>query len=261
MPATRRPSWSRFRIVQVRDARPRIAIATAGLLASVGLHVLLVQAVIWGTTDRLESRRVLEGFGANALGAPDEAVTTVFFLEDSSTNRLNQVAMDEMASAGKLLQSLRLTIVSPNPSLDAALARTREDEQTAPSDAENSADREAKAALFGRYLAQIQARIERAWIRPRSPVGADLFSCHLQVLQGRSGQVQEITLRECAGDTRWQLSLITAVQRASPFPAPPDPGLFAGAVELSFQSEPFAAGRSEEGFEPSMVTAAAENTN
>jgi hypothetical protein len=36
-------------------------------------------------------------------------------------------------------------------------------------------DASARAAQFGRYVGQISARIERAWIRPRSPIGAGGF--------------------------------------------------------------------------------------
>jgi hypothetical protein len=245
----------------VRDARSRVAIAASGLLASVSLHVLVVQAIVGGISARPHSNPTREGLGANVFGVPTEAVTTMFFVEDSSAAHSANEAMDEIASAGKLVQSLHVTIVSPDPSLDAAFRELEQDEHGAPRKEESLAEREAKAALFGGYLAQIQARIERAWMRPRSPIGADLFSCRLQIRQGPSGQVQEITLEECVGDSRWQLSLITAIQRASPFPAPPDPSLFAAAIELSFQSESFTASGSEQGFEPLMVSAAAANTN
>ena len=52
------------------------------------------------------------------------------------------------------------------------------------------------------------------------------------------------------------MSLANAVQSASPLPAPPDPSVFADALTLSFDSEPFHSGRSGEGFEPERVQVA-----
>jgi len=74
----------------------------------------------------------------------------------------------------------------------------------------------------------------------------------VQIEQDRSGVVKEITLKQCNGDARWQLSLVRAIESASPLPAPPDPSVFAKVLTVEMGSEPFAAS-SGAGFEPAPV--------
>ena len=92
------------------------------------------------------------------------------------------------------------------------------------------------AVLYGRYLGQIQARIERAWLRPRSAIGGDLFRCQVRIDQGRSGAVGDITLQRCNGTVQWQESLVRAIEDASPLSAPPNPAVFTSHVVLVFRS-------------------------
>jgi hypothetical protein len=106
------------------------------------------------------------------------------------------------------------------------------------------------AILYGRYLGQLQARIERAWLRPRTEIGAASFSCRARIEQNPRGNVVGIKLDHCNGSQRWQQSLVSAIRTASPLPAPPDPSVYADRLWLSFRSENFRAGGSAEGFEP-----------
>lgn len=243
----------------MRAPTARGAAAVVFIIVSVALHVLMFGAVIWGERGRAPVVHLREGIGANAAGAPEEAITTVFFIEDSSATERND--LEELASAGKVLQSLRVTIVSPDQSLDAALREHASEQLPTQSEDASIGEREAKAALFGRYVGQIEARIERAWMRPRTAIGTDLFECRVQVQQSDRGVVQEVTLKECNGDPRWQVSLVNAIQSASPLPAPPDPGVFAGSVQLSFSSIAFSPDRTDQGFEPATVAALNNNTN
>jgi hypothetical protein len=114
--------------------------------------------------------------------------------------------------------------------------------------------------LFGRYMGQISARIQRAWIRPRTPVEDGSFSCRVQISQDRSGVVQEVALQECNGDLHWQASLIQAIQTASPLPAPPDATVFSNLLTLELSSEAYVAGFKEDGYEavPTARTAQVE---
>ncbi|MFZ1906785.1 MAG: TonB C-terminal domain-containing protein [Steroidobacteraceae bacterium] len=116
-------------------------------------------------------------------------------------------------------------------------------------------DTAAFALLYGRYLGQITARIERAWMRPRNSPGTDTFACRLQVLQDERGQVLGVTIGHCNGDARWQASLVEAVRSASPLPAPPDPHVFRRSVALALTSAAFVPGGSTQGFEPEALTA------
>jgi hypothetical protein len=45
------------------------------------------------------------------------------------------------------------------------------------------------ARLFGQYLGQIDARIDRAWLRPRTRIGADRFVCQVRIEQDDLGTV------------------------------------------------------------------------
>lgn len=98
------------------------------------------------------------------------------------------------------------------------------------------------AALYGRYLGQIHARIDRAWVRPRSAIGAPLFRCQVEVDQGPDGTVGTVTLQRCNGTMRWQQSLVQGITAASPLPAPPNPAVFAEHVILHFEAVAFAPG-------------------
>ncbi len=92
------------------------------------------------------------------------------------------------------------------------------------------------AALYGRYLRQIHARIDRAWLRPRRAIGAAVFRCQVEVRQDREGIVQDVTLQRCNGTAHWQRSLVQGIVAASPLPAPPEPAVFAHRVILHFEA-------------------------
>ena len=113
--------------------------------------------------------------------------------------------------------------------------------------------------LFGRYIGQITARIERAWMRPRTAIGSPLFACQVQIIQNH-GAVVEVTLQRCNGDSRWQMSLVRAIQTASPLPAPPDPALYESRLILDFSATSFMPGDNAEGFEPPALNVASSAT-
>ena len=112
------------------------------------------------------------------------------------------------------------------------------------------ADAERLSKMYGRYVGQISSRIERAWMRPRTPIGAPSFSCQVRIIQDTMGNVMEVTLVKCNGDVRWQLSLVQAIQSASPLPAPPDPDVFSRTVHLAFSSEAYSPQSAIDGYEP-----------
>jgi hypothetical protein len=99
-------------------------------------------------------------------------------------------------------------------------------------------------AQYGRYLGQIHARIDRAWLRPRTAIGAPIFQCQVQVDQDGVGRVQEVTLLQCEGAASWQLSLVHAIEAASPLPAPSDAAVFVHHVVLEFRAVAYSPGAS-----------------
>ena len=81
--------------------------------------------------------------------------------------------------------------------------------------------------------AQITARIQRAWIRP--PSARPGIDCTLYVTQVPGGEVVDVKLGACNGDDAVKQSILDAAYRASPLPAPSDPGLFERKLEVTFR--------------------------
>jgi TonB C terminal len=119
-------------------------------------------------------------------------------------------------------------------------------ENSAQSDA-NPGDAELRARMYGRYTAQISARIERAWEKPRSPanepktarsadaIDPDSFVCQVQIRQDDRGNVREVLLLACNGTEAWRHSLVVAINQSSPLPAPPIPTVFKRALTMTFE--------------------------
>jgi hypothetical protein len=63
-------------------------------------------------------------------------------------------------------------------------------------------------------------------------------------------------LLQCHGDARWKLSLVHAVEAASPLPAPPNPAVFTRHVLLQFRAMAYSAGAPADLYEPPAVQVA-----
>ncbi len=86
---------------------------------------------------------------------------------------------------------------------------------------------------LAQYVAQIQARIQRAWIRP--PSAREGLRCIVNVTQVPGGEVVGVKIGECNGDEVVRQSIEAAVYRASPLPEPSDPALFERNLKLEFK--------------------------
>jgi hypothetical protein len=115
------------------------------------------------------------------------------------------------------------------------------------------ADAGRLSKMYGLYVGQITARIDRAWLRPRTSIGAKAFSCQVRIAQDPKGNVLETMLENCNGDTRWQLSLVHAIQAASPLPAPPDSDVFSRTIHLAFTGEAYSPQSSTDQYEPESM--------
>jgi colicin import membrane protein len=89
--------------------------------------------------------------------------------------------------------------------------------------------------LMSRYVADITATIQRSWNRP--PTARPGLSCVVYVTQVPGGVVTDARVGRCNGDEAVRQSIVSAVLRASPLPAPPDPALFARKLELVFEPD------------------------
>jgi TonB C terminal len=229
-----------------RARRPVIPIA--GAVASLALHALLLTSLLLGAAQH--RTRAPEAPGGSAQTSDDSALALVFLEDGDPKPRASPRFSDTLVLAPVRSTTVRdLPALSIDPAIpDTASAGERRSEPQAQGDAT------AFALLYGRYLGQITARIERAWMRPRSSPGTDSFACRLQVLQDERGQVLAVTLGRCDADPRWQASLVEAVRSASPLPAPPDPRVYRRTLALGFASTVFVPGGSPQGFEPEVLT-------
>ena len=118
---------------------------------------------------------------------------------------------------------------------ESKLKAEREAELKRRLEAEEQRAAAVNAGLLSQYLAQIQARIQRAWIRPPSARAG--LNCVVYVTQVPSGEVVSVRIGECNGDDIVRQSIEAAVYRASPLPLPSDPALFERNLRLNFKPD------------------------
>jgi hypothetical protein len=227
-----------------------------GLALTVLLHVLLLSTFIWGGEHQSTRRdKNSEGAGASERASTADPGPTMIMINLTAVATEAPVTdpLEEIASAGVAPKELMIQIASNNPLPAVPFTRDEASPDDNAKTAEAVGNDAQRAMLLGMYMGQIKARIERAWSRPRASIGAMQFNCQVQLVQSARGDVTEVSLRSCNGDTRWQLSLVAAIQSASPLPAPPDPSLFAGQLMLNFDASAYHAGGNEQGFEPVLV--------
>ncbi len=233
----------------------RVRFVTSGLAASLLLHGLLFTPLIWGGHHRQQRVPQAQGLSASGRSTNSPESMLVVFTDDST--EIHDRSRDEDLLADRLL------LPSPPVLSMAHLQPSRvnlepQEDQDDPAAAEASGDQAGHAMLFGRYMGQVSARVERAWVRPRSIPPTGSFACRVRITQDQRGNVQEVTLQQCTEDARWQISLVRAIEAASPFPAPPDPSVFSNLLTMEFDADPYVAGGNPEGFEPVAQRPAAQ---
>jgi colicin import membrane protein len=138
-------------------------------------------------------------------------------------------------------------------SAEADAKRKQQDEAKAAQDAKVKADREAdlkrrlaaeaaeeegaaamaRSGVVDEYRTVLSQAIERSWIRPPSAKAG--LECTLYVSQAPGGTVVDVKLGACNGDQSVRESIVNAVYRASPLPAPRDPRAFERRLEIVFR--------------------------
>lgn len=98
--------------------------------------------------------------------------------------------------------------------------------------AEEEAAAVARSGVIDEYRALLVQTIERNWIRPPSARAG--LQCTLNVTQAPGGTVVDVKLGACNGDQAVRESIVNAVHRASPLPAPRDPRAFERRLEIVF---------------------------
>jgi len=240
---------------------------TLGVAGTLFLHLLLFQSTIFGSGAPRFRPPDIQGLGASSLKTGNPPSETIVLLDLPSVLKSDETVAEELASLGPVLKATSIALLSPDPlpHVDIPLATL---DDAMPDVAVDSGDPIARAALFGRYTGQIDARIERAWRRPRSPVNdksaalrdartehehgvatEDIFKCQVRILQDEQGVVREVQMLSCRGSIAWQQSLVSAIFPVSPLPAPPSPTVFTKAVIMTLTALPYTQGSAADGYE------------
>lgn len=96
-----------------------------------------------------------------------------------------------------------------------------------------AAEEQRLATLREKYISSIQAKVQRNWRRP--PGISDGATCEVLVNQLPGGLVHTVSVAGCSGGDEILLrSVKTAVLKAEPLPAPPDPSVFDREIRFVF---------------------------
>lgn len=116
---------------------------------------------------------------------------------------------------------------------DAKAQAAKEAELKAQLAAEEGRTSAVNAGLLNQYIALIQQKVMRNWIKP--PTARAGLECEVRVAQAMGGTVLSVEVGRCNGDGAVRTSIEQAVQSASPLPAPPDPRLFERNLIFNFK--------------------------
>jgi TonB C terminal len=223
-----------------------------GIFTSIVIHLCSMALLMWGGHRHHDHLPNIQGAGASPHRVTSLDSMLVVFEDDSAA--IHDALQDGGDTNYRFIlpdpplpRITRIQIPEPDPTL---IERT--DERNP---AEADGDSNEHSLLFGRYIGQISARVERAWIRPRATPASGGFACRVEITQDDRGNVREVVLKQCTDQPQWQVSLVQAIQQASPFPAPPDPAVFSNLLTMEFDSDPYIVGGSEQGFEPAAKIA------
>ena len=232
--------------------------ALIGLLGTLLIHTFALQTAFVGSrAHKIRPPEIQQpGLAKNSAAGPTDNLVFIDLPKISST----ESRVDEaLASVRAVMKSkpIPVSLPDPSPPTEVEVLALSEDK---PSESPGSGDGADRARLFGIYTGQIQARVERIWRRPRTPVSevgddptaadsGESFQCQVQIVQDATGNVQEILMPRCNGSQAWQHSLVVAIQQASPLPAPPSATVFSHSVTLNFIGLSYVAGSLEDEYE------------
>jgi hypothetical protein len=215
--------------------------------ATLALHLIFITSIEWGLGSgrRTDSEHVLPRLSSPGADREADNLTMewVEITESTSDEDFGETGfrLPELALQPVMVEAPSVPLLS-----DLGLEAAAQAAASGPPEFES-------AALSRLYLGQIDARIERAWLRPRSHIGSRAFSCKARIDQDEQGNVHDIALIRCNGSARWQQSLVQAIRAASPLPAPPDPHIFKRIITMHFQAQPYSATDNPDLYEPGTL--------
>jgi hypothetical protein len=263
-----RPIVAKARASIARAPRQLWSPTVIGLVGTLLLHSLLVPSALLGSRAHKSHPLELQEPGVFANSNADAAESLVLVTLQTIPNSTQQTIQDipSLPALSRLKPALR---VNPDPPAFLNMEVLTLGENQAAQAVGNAGDGTEQARLFGIYTGQIQARINRIWRRPRTPVNEDSspeglttdqsFQCQAQIVQDVRGNVQEILLLRCNGSLPWQRSLVIAIQQASPLPAPPSTTVFSHSITLDFLGLSYAPGSSNDDYEIERAEVARTN--
>jgi TonB C terminal len=233
-----------------------------GIFGTLLLHVMFIGGLPFGGPlhkPKPPETQESSNAPANSSDGPERLVLLSLSPSTSATPTTVQPAISSLPDLSKM--KIKTPIAADLlESADLETLALSEDQPSSP--AAGGQDGAEQARLFGIYTGQIQARIDRVWRRPRTPVNDDKsstnasesFQCEAQIIQDVRGNVQEIMLPRCNGSPAWQHSLVTAIQHASPLPAPPSEKVFRTSIKVQFVGLSYIAGASRDEYESERPT-------
>jgi hypothetical protein len=244
---------------KIRARRRFLPPPLMGILGTVLLHAMLIQSVSFASRGPKpkppESQESVKAFSKSADAG--ESLVLISLPAINADQTASASAISSLPDLRKMRIQSPVTVDPPELLNIETLALNEEQASNAIA---NDADGRELARLFGIYTGQIQARIDRVWRRPRTPVtedraspsasdAGDSFQCEVQIVQDARGNVQEILLPRCNGSAAWKRSLVLAIQQASPLPAPPSIKVFTQSITLEFVGLQYIQGAPNEEYE------------
>jgi colicin import membrane protein len=156
-------------------------------------------------------------------------------LERSEQRKQEEAKAAELEAKRKKEQDAKAAAAKKRQAEESRQKREREAELKRRMAEEERRAAAVDAGLLAQYVAQIQARVQRAWIRP--PTARAGLNCVVYVTQVPGGEVVGVRVGECNGDEYVRQSIEAAVYRASPLPKPADPSLFERNLRLEFKPD------------------------
>jgi colicin import membrane protein len=168
----------------------------------------------------------------------EENITDLKKKQESAQQQMNQQiadmqkqAQDEQDRVAKLKAEDDALSQKKKTADTAARRRQLQDEI-----AGEEKNRDARlSSLLQQWRALITQKIHNNWNKP--PSAPDNLNCMVVVTQVPGGTVTNVQVPTCNGDDAVVQSIITAVYRSSPLPAPPDPSLFDRSLNITFENK------------------------
>ena len=145
-----------------------VTVSCAGVLVSLALHLLLMTPVLIGMGANTKRPHVDSSeLGKTADDGASDSMTVSFIEASGEQSDAESEQANDWLAANPPLKSVPLSAPAPTYNLPPADDDT-DSAHVGPAGS-NPSD-PGRRLLYGRYIGQITARIERAWMRPRTPI-------------------------------------------------------------------------------------------